>query len=560
MNRPWLTFYEGEIPIHIDYPVIPLTRFYQDAVCDYPNNTSMIFYGRKITYREGWDYIRALATALHKMGIKKGDRVSIYLPNSPQFVISFYAILKLGGIVVQTNPMYVPRELEHILNDSGAETIITLDLLYDRVMAVKDKTSIKRIIVTSIRDFLPQHLKLLYPLKFIGKKKPQIKYGNGVYRFTDLLQTKPEKIYVDIDPKEDVALFQYTGGTTGISKAAMLTHYNLVANTMQAVHWLTDRQEGGEVLLAVLPFFHVYGMTVGMNFAIYLASTLVLVPRFDVKEIVKLIQKYKVTLFPGAPTIYIAVINFKDVKKYDLSSIKACISGSAPLPVKVKEDFEKLTGAKLVEGYGLSEASPVTHCNPIYGLNKPGSIGIPFPDTDAKIVDIETGEKELAVGEAGELIVKGPQVMKGYWNMPEETARVLRNGWLYTGDIARMDKDGYFYIVDRKKEMIIASGYNIYPREIEEVLYRHPKIKEAAVVGIPSGYRGETVKAFVVLKEGETATEEEIKEYCRENLARYKVPEFIEFRKELPKSAVGKVLKRVLLEEELKKKPKRGES
>ena len=560
MNRPWLTFYEREVPIHIDYPVIPLTRFYQDAVCDYPNNTSMIFYGRKITYREGWDYIRALATALHKMGIKKGDRVSIYLPNSPQFVISFYAVLKLGGIVVQTNPMYVPRELEHILNDSGAETIITLDLLYDRVMAVKDKTRIKRIIVTSIRDFLPPHLKLLYPLKFIGKKKPQIKYGNGVYRFTDLLQTKPEKIYVDIDPKEDVALFQYTGGTTGISKAAMLTHYNLVANTMQAVHWLTDRQEGGEVLLAVLPFFHVYGMTVGMNFAIYLASTLVLVPRFDVKEIVKLIQKYKVTLFPGAPTIYIAVINFKDVKKYDLSSIKACISGSAPLPVKVKEDFEKLTGAKLVEGYGLSEASPVTHCNPIYGLNKPGSIGIPFPDTDAKIVDIETGEKELAVGEAGELIVKGPQVMKGYWNMPEETARVLRNGWLYTGDIARMDKDGYFYIVDRKKEMIIASGYNIYPREIEEVLYRHPKIKEAAVVGIPSGYRGETVKAFVVLKEGETATEEEIKEYCRENLARYKVPEFIEFRKELPKSAVGKVLKRVLLEEELKKKPKRGES
>ena len=559
MNRPWLTFYEREVPSHIDYPVIPITKFYQDAACDYPNNTSMIFYGRRITYREGWDSIRALATALHKLGIKKGDRVSIYLPNSPQFVISFYAILKLGAIVVQTNPMYVPRELEHILNDSEAETIITLDLLYDRVKQVKDKTRLKRIIVTSIRDFLPPHLRLLYPLKFIGKKKPKIEYGDGVYRFTDLLATRPEKIHVDIDPKEDVALFQYTGGTTGISKAAMLTHYNLVANTMQAVHWLSDRQEGGEVLLAVLPFFHVYGMTVGMNFAIYLASTLILVPRFDVKEIVKLIQKYRVTLFPGAPTIYIAVINYKDVKKYDLSSIKACISGSAPLPVKVKEDFERLTGAKLVEGYGLSEASPVTHCNPIYGLNKPGSIGIPFPDTDAKIVDIETGEKEMPVGEPGELIVKGPQVMKGYWNMPEETARVLRNGWLYTGDIARMDKDGYFYIVDRKKEMIIASGYNIYPREIEEVLYKHPKIKEAAVIGVPSGYRGETVKAFVVLREGETATEEEIKQYCRENLARYKVPEFIEFRKELPKSAVGKVLKRVLLEEEMKKKQKRGE-
>jgi len=555
MVRPWLTFYEREVPSHIDYPVIPLTRFYQNAACEYPDNTSMIFYGNKITYREGWDHIRALSTALHKLGVNKGDRVSIYLPNSPQFVISFYAVLRLGGIVVQTNPMYVPRELEHILNDSEAETIITLDLLYDRVKAVKDKTRIKRIIVTSIKDFLPPHLKLLYPLQYIGKKKPEIDYNEpGVYKFSDLLQTKSEKIDVKIDPKEDIALFQYTGGTTGISKAAMLTHYNLVANTIQAVSWLSDHEEGKEVLMAVLPFFHVYGMTVGMNFAIYLASTLILVPRFNVKEVVKLLAKYKVTLFPGAPTIYIAVINYKDVKKYDLTSIKACISGSAPLPVKVKEDFEKLTGAKLVEGYGLSEASPVTHCNPIYGLNKPGSIGIPFPDTDAKIVDLETGEKEMPVGEAGELIVKGPQIMKGYWNMPEETARVLRNGWLYTGDIARMDKDGYFYIVDRKKEMIIASGYNIYPREIEEVLYRHPKIKEAAVVGIPSGYRGETVKAYIVLKEGETATDDEIKQYCRENLARYKVPEIIEFRDELPRSAVGKVLKRVLLEEELKKK------
>ncbi len=555
MVRPWLIFYEREVPSHIDYPVIPLTRFYQNAACEYPNNTSMIFYGNKITYREGWDYIRALSTALHKLGVNKGDRVSIYLPNSPQFVISFYAVLRLGGIVVQTNPMYVPRELEHILNDSEAETIITLDLLYDRVKAIKDKTKIKRIIVTSIKDFLPPHLKLLYPLQYIGKKKPKVDYNEpGVYKFSDLLQTKPQKIDVKINPKEDVALFQYTGGTTGISKAAMLTHYNLVANTIQAVSWLSDREEGKEVLMAVLPFFHVYGMTVGMNFAIYLASTLILVPRFNVKEVVKLLAKYKVTLFPGAPTIYIAVINFKDVKKYDLTSIKACISGSAPLPVKVKEDFEKLTGAKLVEGYGLSEASPVTHCNPIYGLNKPGSIGIPFPDTDAKIVDLETGEKEMPVGEPGELIVKGPQIMKGYWNMPEETARVLRDGWLYTGDIARMDKDGYFYIVDRKKEMIIASGYNIYPREIEEVLYKHPKIKEAAVVGIPSGYRGETVKAYIVLKEGETATEDEIKQYCRENLARYKVPEIIEFRDELPKSAVGKVLKRVLLEEELKKK------
>lgn len=554
MNRPWLIFYEREVPPNIDYPVIPLTRFYQNASCEYPNNTSMIFYGRRITYRQGWDYIRSLSTALGNLGVKKGDRVSIYLPNCPQFVISFYAVLRLGAIVVQTNPMYVPRELEHILNDSEAETIITLDLLFDRVMEVKDKTRIKRIIVTKIEDFLPPHLKLLYPLI---KKKPKINFGApGIYRFTDLLKTTPKKIDVEINPREDVALFQYTGGTTGISKAAMLTHYNLVVNTIQAVTWLTDREEGKEVLMAVLPFFHVYGMTVGMNFAIYLASTLVLVPRFNVKEVVKLIEKYRVTLFPGAPTIYIAVINFKDVKKYDLSSIKACISGSAPLPVKVKEDFEKLTGAKLVEGYGLSEASPVTHCNPIYGLNKPGSIGIPFPDTDAKIVDIETGEKELPVGEAGELIVRGPQVMKGYWKMPEETRRVLRNGWLYTGDIARMDKDGYFYIVDRKKEMIIASGYNIYPREIEEVLYKHPKIKEAAVVGIPSGYRGETVKAYIVLKEGETATEEEIIAYCRKNLARYKVPEIIEFRKELPKSAVGKVLKRVLLEEE---KKKRGE-
>jgi len=554
MNRPWYKFYDEGVPHHIDYPEVPLPTLVEEKAREYSRNVAIHFMKTDITYDEFQKSIDRLATALYDIGIRKGDRISLMLPNSPQFMIAFYAALKLGAIIVQTNPLYMPYELEHILNDSGAETIITLAILRPKVEAVWGKTPLKRVIYTSLAEYMPKLLGFGYKLRMKIKGLPTgIPKGDNIYAFQDLLSYPINPPTVDINPKEDVALFQYTGGTTGFPKAAMLTHYNLVVNAYQTIHWFPHLEWGKEVILAVLPFFHVYGMTVAMNFSTLTGSKIILVPRFNVRQVVKLIEKHRVTLFPGAPKIYIEVINMPGVEKYDLSSIKACISGSAPLPVKVKEEFERLTGAKLVEGYGLSEASPVTHANPIMGLNKAGSIGIPFPDTDAKIVDPEDGETEMPVGEAGELIIKGPQVMKGYWNRPEETAKTLRNGWLYTGDIAKMDEDGYFYIVDRKKDMIIVSGYNVYPREVEEVLFRHPAVKEVAVVGVPDPKSGERVKAFVVLKEGATATAEEIIEFCRKHLAKYKCPKEVEFRKELPKSFIGKVLRRVLREEEEKK-------
>lgn len=552
MERPWLSFYEKEVPQHIDYQSVDLYQFLKDSASKFPENTAMIFFGKKTSYKQLLKYVDSMATALKKLGIEKGSRVSISLPNSPQFIISFYSVLKLGAIVVQTNPLYVERELEHILNDSEAETIITLDLLYQRVKRVR-ASKVKNVIITSVKDFLPSFLSLLYPIKTrLEGHAPKVEWEN-VERFTNLIKTKPAEWKTEIDPKEDIALLQYTGGTTGTPKSAALTHLNLVVNTVQTVSWLTDLKRGEERILAAIPFFHVYGMTTCMNLAIHTGATLILVPKFDVKQILKLVQKYKPTIFPGVPTIYLAINSHPKARKYNLSSIRACISGAASLPVKVKEDFEKLTGAKLVEGYGLSEAAPVTHCNPLYGHSKPGSIGIPFPDTDAGVVDLVKGEEELKPGEIGELVIKGPQVMKGYWNLPEETNSALRGGWLYTGDIAKMDEDGYFYIVDRKKELIIVSGFNVYPREVEEVLYRHPKVSEVAVIGIPSEKRGETVKAFIVLKEGEMVSENEIKEFCKKELAKYKLPESVEFRDSFPKSLVGKVLKRVLIEEELKK-------
>ncbi|HAV42765.1 TPA: long-chain fatty acid--CoA ligase [bacterium] len=544
MERPWYKFYEEGVPKEVDCPKVPLTKFLEESAFKFPNHTACLFFGKQITYSELAKQVSLLAGGLKRLGIKKGSRVSIHLPNCPQFVISFYAVLKLGGIVVQTNPLFVERELTHILNDSGAETIITLDLLYPRITKVKEETSLKNIIVTSIKDFLPFPLSILYPLK---AHPPKIKFKAGVKKFSRLLKREEET--ESVGNPEDIALFQYTGGTTGTSKGVILTHSNLVVNTIQTASWLIDKTPGEEVILAVIPFFHVYGMTTAMNLGIYLGSTLILVPKFETEQVLKLIQKYKPTLFPGVPAIYMALNEHPNVTRYNLKSIKACISGAAPLPTPVKERFESLTGAKLVEGYGLSEASPVTHANPIKGLNKPGSIGIPFPGTDALIVDIETGTHEVSLGEPGELLIRGPQVMKGYWNMEEETEHTIRDGWLYTGDIVKMDEDGYFYIVDRKKELILsASGFNVYPREIEEVLYTHPKIKEAAVVGIPSEERGEVIKAFIVLKE--SATEEEIKDFCKERLAKYKVPEIIEFKDSLPKSIIGKVLKRVLLEQE----------
>jgi len=447
--------------------------------------------------------------------------------------------------------------MKHQLNDAGAETIITLSLMYPIVKQIRAETSLKRVIVTNIKEYFPGLLKFLFTVA-TEKKEGHYQDISGdadTYWFQDILDKAPARpTPVEID-MQDTAILMYTGGTTGLSKAAQLTHRNVQANTIQVRTWFPSLVEGEEIVLTSLPLFHCYGAITCMNLGVLLAGSMILIPNPRVMvHILKSIKKHRPTLYPGVPALYVAINNYPETDKYDVSSIKACISGAAPLPVEVQQKFQEITGGRLVEGYGLSEATPVTHANPIYGENRIGTIGLPFPSTEAKVMDTETGTQEMPVGEVGELVIRGPQVMKGYWHMPTETANVLRDGWLYTGDMARMDADGYFQIVDRKKDMILgAGGFNIYPREVEEVLYQHPKVQECAVAGVPVKDRGERVKAFIVLKAGETSTEEEMIEFCRQNMARYKVPKFIEFRDELPKTMVGKVLRRVLVEEEEKK-------
>ncbi len=547
-GKPWLKHYPPQVSCNLEYPHVPVTRFLEKAAREFPDSPGTEFFGARLTYLDLLTKARKFARALAGLGVEKGDRVALMLPNCPQAVISYYGALLLGAVVVQVNPLYVERELEFQLRDSGARTLVVLDLLYPRVEAVGGRTGLKDVIVTCLHDYMPLPLRLLFPLKLRWDKKTvAIRPKAGVYFFQALLR-EAEPLPPQVEVKAtDLALLQYTGGTTGVAKGAMLTHRNLVANVYQIRDWMLDVRAGGEKMLCAIPFFHVYGMTVGMNLAVSIAAEMIILPKFEVERVLKAINKHKPTFFPGAPTMYVALNTFPGLGKYDLSSIRSCISGSAPLPVEVQETFERITGGKLVEGYGLTEASPVTHCNPLTGLRKNGSIGVPLADTECKILDPASGE-ELPLGEAGELVVKGPQVMLGYWGRPGESSACLRDGWLFTGDIARMDEDGYFQIVDRKKDVIIAGGFNIYPREIEEVLYQHPKIKEAAVIGVPDPYRGETVKAFLVLKPDEQCGAEEIIRFCRARLATFKVPRLVEFRQELPKSIIGKVLKRQLLE------------
>lgn len=558
--KPWLQNYPEGVRPTLDYPGIPLQGLLDNAARDYPEKVATVFFGGKITYRQLKRQADSFAAALVGLGVKPGDRLAIMLPNCPQCLIAYYGALKAGAVVVQFNPLYVEREIQYQLADSEAEVMVLLDLLYPRVNRVKGQTSLKKLVVTSIKDYLPFPLNLLYPIK--AKKDGhvvQIPRDPEIYGFKDLItKYPPNPPELRIDPDKDIALLQYTGGTTGISKGAMLTHKNLVANVYQVTEWFVGLNRGSERIMAALPFFHVYGMTVSMNFSVAIGAMAILLPKFDVDAVLKLISKWKPTLFPGAPTMYVAVNNHPRVAKYDLSSVSACISGAAPLPVEVQEQFERLTGGKLVEGYGLTEAAPVTHCTPLYGKRKLGSIGLPMPDTEYKIMDLETGLRELPAGEIGELVVRGPQVMAGYWNRPDETAIALRDGWLYTGDIARMDEEGYTFIVDRKKDMIIAGGFNIYPRDVEEVLYEHPSVREAAVAGIKNPYRGETVKAYIVLKDGASLTAEEVITFCRGKMAKYKCPTQVEFRDSLPKTLIGKVLRRVLIEEETEKAQDRG--
>ncbi len=560
MEKIWLSSYEPGVPADVEIPSKTLPQLFHEKVKEFPTNTATIFMGGKKSYQEMGVLVNQFAAALKGLGLKEGSRVALHLPNCPQYVLAFYGALQAGCTVIPCNPLYVERELEYQLKDAEAEVVLTLSRFYPMVRSIKEKLKFKAIIVTNIKEYFPGVLKFLYTLAREKKEGDRVELKSGDVWLQDILQKQsglsPGEIQADVGTP---ACFLYTGGTTGVSKGAVLTHKNLVANVYQTRAWLTDFQEGKEVTLSVLPFFHSYGMTTCLNLSLVFGGSLILVPRFDLNEILKLIDKEKPTLFPGVPTMYVAIINSPEISKYDLSSIKACISGAAPLPVEVQSQFEKLTGGKLVEGYGLSESSPVTHANPIYGTRKPGSIGLPFPNTLAKIVHTENPDEELDIGESGELVVKGPQVMQGYLNMPEETAQALRDGWLHTGDIAKMDEEGYFFVVDRKKDMVIAGGYNIYPREIEEVLYAHEKIQEAAVAGIPDPYRGETLKAYIVPKEGETLTEKEILEYLSGNLAKYKVPKTVEFRSELPKTMIGKILRRVLVEEEVEKQKQEKE-
>ncbi|TYS86037.1 long-chain-fatty-acid--CoA ligase [Rossellomorea aquimaris] len=556
MNKPWFAEYPAEIPTELNLIEKPLQSYLTEAATLYSSKVAIQFMGKEMTYTELHESALKFAHYLKTLGIKKDDRVAIMLPNTPQSVIAYYGILYAGGIVVQTNPLYMEREIEYQMKDSGAKVMLTLDILYPRVSKVMKNTGLEHIIVTAIKDYLPFPKNLIYP--FIQKKQygivVKIDHSGQNHLFTEIMKTaKPESTDHEFDFENDVALLQYTGGTTGFPKGVMLTHKNLVANASMCDAWLYKCKKGEERVLGILPFFHVYGMTAVMILSVMQGYKMILLPKFDPETTLKTIQKQKPTLFPGAPTIYIGLLNHPELKNYDLSSIDSCLSGSAPLPVEVQQQFEDVTGGKLVEGYGLTESSPVTHSNFLWDKERiKGSVGVPWPSTDAAIFSLETGEP-LPPNEMGEIVVKGPQVMKGYWNRPEETEQTLRDGWLLTGDLGYMDERGYFYVVDRKKDMIIAGGFNIYPREIEEVLYEHPAIQEVVAAGVPDEYRGETVKAYVVLKEGEVLTEEELNEFARKYLAAYKVPRIYEFRKELPKTAVGKILRRALVEEERQK-------
>ncbi len=557
-EKIWLKHYSKGVVGTIEYEELPMIEALYRSAKDHPNNTALIFEGYKVTYTRLVEMVERLATALADMGVEKGDRVALLLPNTIHCVVAYYAIHRANAIVVSNNPLYSDRELEYQLNDSGSKVLITIDLLANRMIDLRPKTQVMQIISCSIGDYLPFPKNILFPL--VAKKrglKAEIKKTDEVYTFKEIIAKYPPNPSEKEIEWEDVACLQYTGGTTGVSKGVLLTHKNLSCNVQQIEAWYPEFKATAseDTHMGALPIFHSFGMTCAMNYPIWAGSAIALIPRPGPKPLLDAVKNYKISFLAVVPTMYVGMLNHPDLPKYDLGSIKGCFSGSAPLPVEVIERFEKLTGAAICEGFGLTESAPVTHMNPFgQGAKRiPGSFGLPAPDTLCKVVDQEDGTKELPVGEPGELIIKGPQIMRGYWNNPEETEITLRDGWLYTGDIATMDEEGYFYIVDRKKDMIIASGFNVYPREIDEVLYKHPKIKEACTVGVPHEYRGETVKIFIVLKEGETATAEEIIEYCRENLAKYKVPRSVEFRDELPKSAIGKVLRKELRKEEIEK-------
>lgn len=551
-SRPWQKYYDYYIPTTIRYPRYPAQRIFQMTAGANPNKICTVFYGSELTYWQVREQVMRMSNALAAKGVKKGDRVGIQLPNCPQFIVAYLAVMHLGGIVVNINPLYTASELKFIIENTTLTTLFTFDMILPAVRPVAKETGLKRVIVTKVTDYI----------NGLGVSTAKsLELEEGWLHFSELIEnckdTRPPR--VPIVP-EDPAMIQFTGGTTGFPKGALLTHGNLVAATFQAGLWASPGAYNPHAMpqsersaLCVLPFFHVYGNVVAMNWSFFGCATLIIVPRFEIDEILDTIIKAgHITYFPAVPTMITAIVNHPKASSLDLGKYLGLLnSGGAPMPVELIERVIDL-GITFNEGYGLSETSSITIANPL-AYNKVGSIGIPMADNDFRIVNVENGTEDVKPGESGELLVKGPTVMKGYWNNPTETANQLKDGWLYTGDIAQVDDEGYIFIVDRKKDMIIASGFNIYPREIEEVLYEHPKVSEAVAIGIPHDYRGETVKAFVVLHPGQTATEQEIIEFCKVKLTAYKVPKIVEFREAVPKSPVGKILRKVLRDEELSK-------
>jgi len=543
VKRPWIDHYDYWVQPHMNYPRRPLGEILKLTASDIPDRTATAFLGASLTWAEVKERSDRLGTALARFGIAKGDRVGIMLPNCPQYVIAAFAILRIGGIVVNVNPLYTPREIGVVAADSGMRLLITLDLLAPNALAIRNQTDIEAIMITSAGE---QSVAIV-PCPAV----------EGTLRLSDVLAnvTEANVPNVSIDPESDVAVLQYTGGTTGVPKGAMLTHYNIFANVIQtSVLHHPDQKRGEERILLVIPFFHIYGFTVGLIAGAWQGAQQILIPKYDVEALLTAIRDFRPTYFPAVPTIYVSILNHPNAREYGIDKVRAFNCGSAPLPLEVIDQFERMTGGTLNEGYGLSEASPVTHTTPSLSRRKPGSIGIPLPDTDIKIVDLVSGLNEVAPGAEGELCIAGPQVMQGYWNRPDETAIALRKDargrvWLYTGDVARMDDDGYCYIVQRKKDMIIVGGFNVYPSEIESVLFAHPAVMEAVVIGVPHLYYGEVVKAFVVPKPGARVSADDLRSHCATNLAEFKRPVEIEFRQSLPKSAVGKILRRELREE-----------
>lgn len=553
--KPWLKYYDKGVPQSINYPSTTLQTCLEETSARYPDHVSIIFMGRKITYSMLHKLVNRFAASLQQLGISRGDKVVLFLPNSPQFVIAYYGILKAGAVVVPANPLYTERELLHLLEDSGSKTIITLDLraLFAKVNAVKQAAGLENIIVSSLQEYLPFPQNILFPI--MKYKEIASVDGGNILRMRDLLAVKTPTNFIEPNIRhDDVAVVLYTGGTTGVPKGVCLTHDNLVANLLQCHHWLPDISPGGEIFLTVLPVFHTFSMTSSMNWPIYMGGTMIMLPKFEVVNLLETIDRYRPTLLMGIPAIYSAITRRPDLHYYDLTSIRFCISGADTLPARVQQEFEQLTGCKLVEGYGLTEASPAVTCNPINGKRK--GIGLPLPDTLCRIVDFDSGAP-VAPGEDGELIIQGPQLMRAYCDNPEETAIALRDGWLYTGDIARMDENGYFEIIGRKKDIIKVSGtdyvaaYKVYPAEVEGILLRHEKVLEAAVIGVPDPLQGERVVAYIVLRPGGNVNTEELVSFCRQYLAEYKVPSQIEFVNVLPKNMLGKVLRKELRQKAL---------